>query len=228
MARDDKGLEAALWAVREGGKRFDDVAREHRGFFLSIAITIGRRWRQPGWVATEDTMQDVMLWAWVAIYRFEPGHPAAPSLTGYVFYNAFDKAKKEAHKLRKAKRSGNKADSNPSNFERPASALWGDDADRIADQRCAVEAEQEGRSERSRVLERVLACCARSDEERRLVVAAEQGGLLEDALLGDPHALAGVARALYGDAAASEHLESVIDASAAVAERVSFEFGVAA
>jgi DNA-directed RNA polymerase specialized sigma24 family protein len=176
-------FEASLRDVYEGRATFDQLAKAHRGHFRALAASVMRRWKQPVWVTLEDVEQDVLLGAYQAIWKYE--HGLGPTLSQYLVYNAYDKAKKKAHKSRNAVRSGNRADSNPGRMERGYGAVWGDDGDRRAEDRTASPATQED------ALDKVqrLARHARGPEDLRVIRAATQLDCVEEWLSGDDAAM---------------------------------------
>jgi len=126
--RIDDEHEESFALLRDGRITFTQFARRTATLWRRQAAILMRRWRQPAWVAREDVEQDMLLAVADFTWKWEPDR--GTTLGAYVVYNAFDKAKKRAHKARGAKLSGN-ADSNPSHAERPLSsyAKQGEDAD---------------------------------------------------------------------------------------------------
>jgi len=218
-------FEKTLWDVYEGRATFEDLMRKdrERKHFRNLAASIMRRWNLPAWVGLEDVEQDLLVAAWKKLWDYEPGRGV--TITGFLVYNAYDKAKKSAHKARGSIRSGNKADSNPSRAERCLSSFVrpGDeeDAGRWAEERTAQPARQEERVARAKILEGLAA----SAVERFVLRAAEQGDYLAELLAGDDHAVAECAERLIeskltGDCARREAVGAVVDAVSAVARRM--------
>lgn len=116
-------LERALWDLREGRISFTEFARESRPAWEALATYIARRWRLPSWGTTEDLVQELLLGAWEFVWKFEPC--MGTTIRRFVIYNAVDKAKKHAHRMRGASLSGS-ADRNPSHVERPLAAYTED------------------------------------------------------------------------------------------------------
>lgn len=219
-------LEKTLWDVYEGRATFEDLVRQDRQkkHFRSLAASIMRRWKLPASIAVEDVEQDLMLAAWLKLWDYEPGRGV--TITGYLVYNAYDKAKKSAHKARGAIRSGNKADSNPSRAERCLASFTspGEDEDgfaRWAEARLAQPARQEEQVARAKILDGL----GKSAVERFVLRAAEQGGFLADLMAGDDSAVAECAGLLIeskltGSRARREAVEAVVDAVSAVTRRM--------
>lgn len=191
--RTEFGTSLAL--VRDGRKSFDSFARETDPRWRGIARSIMRRWRLPTWHGIEDVVQDLLLGAHRAIRKYDG--TKGVSLEGFVVWNAYDKAKKAAHKARGAVRSGNRADSNPSRFERNASSFGfsSDEGDGLSeaeswlDSLLAVDGDQEDRTNRREVATLLRSLC-RSDAEHLVVEAI--------ASLGDI-SIAEVAAAIYAE-----------------------------
>jgi hypothetical protein len=195
-----QALDAGLLAVRDGRSTFNEFAVASRPHWTRLARTIARRWRQPLWTSPEDFAQELLLEASQRIWEWNPAR--GPSITGYVVWNAYDKAKKAAHKARNAVRHGN-ADSNPSrtevNFSRLASRGEEPDlADRRVELLTRVEPTQEARVEQVELYERVLRLC-KNARERAVVREAALAGLFEDALTLEMHALVECAQRIYAD-----------------------------
>jgi DNA-directed RNA polymerase specialized sigma24 family protein len=195
---------AALRAVYDGRATFDAVVREHRAHFRALAAQILRRWKLPPWVQLEDVEQDLLIAAWERLWDYDPAR--GTSIEGYVIWNAYDRAKKRAHKARGSKRSGNKADSNPSRFERGYAAVWGDDADRRSEEKSSIPAPQESGVQLHEA-EELVADCVRDLREWHTVRAAREMGELEELLAMQDDTLVRVAPAVYEDLDAREDCE---------------------
>jgi hypothetical protein len=148
-----------------------------------------------------------------------------------VRYNAYDKAKKIAHRSRKAKLSGN-ADVSAARFDRPFSAMFSreeaEESDRRIENLTPVSPDQEARVEQHELIARVYAMCI-NDRERHLVREAALAGLFEDVLALDEDALGELAHRLYDNPEArvdcrlgseASALRAAVDAAAGVAQRV--------
>jgi DNA-directed RNA polymerase specialized sigma24 family protein len=212
-------FEKTLWDVYEGRMTFDQLVCRERKHFRSLAANIMRRWQLPAWVALEDVEQDLLFAAWHKLWDYEPNRGI--SITRYLVYNAYDKAKKAAHKARGAIRHGNKVDSNPSRAERGVGVIWGDDADRRSEEITAQPAMQEQRVDRAQTLE----AYARSSVDRFVLRMGEQRGYLAEVLAGDEAALAECARVLVDDARMRE-LCGVSETSNAIEEVVKATIGI--
>lgn len=227
-------LDSDLLEVFHGRQAFDWLVARHRGYFRSLALTIGRRWRLPVWVAPEDVEQDVLVGAWECLWNYDATRGV--SISGYLTYNAFDRAKKRAHKARGAKRSGNKADSNPSRWEPSYSRVWGEHADRLVEERHSQPAEQEERLEYQWMVDALQRRCAETEVEREVVATAKRMGCLEEVMVLEPEALAALTVAMYRSAEVRMRcglrgergaLEAVVEAAARVAGRATRAFEAA-
>ena len=199
MVKHDQAFERGLWDVREGRETFAKFVRATRSTWEALAKYLLRRWRVGAWADQEDVVQDLLLGAWEVLWRYEPGHANAPTLGGYVVYNALDKAKKRGvHHYRGASLSGN-ADANPSHVDLLASQVWGDDADRKLDAAGTSPPEQEDAVSEREVITRALKT-TKSAVERRVVETAATTGEFRGFCVGDDLSLAICAQALYGDA----------------------------
>ena len=112
-------VRTAASGVKSGAISFDLFALQTKEQWRVFAADIMRKWPQPAWVELEDVEQDLLVGAWKAIQSHQAGRS---DLGGYVVWNAFDKAKKRAHKARNAYRHRG-ADSSPSRIERPTGLL---------------------------------------------------------------------------------------------------------
>lgn len=110
-------LEEELARLRAGEVTFSAFVQATRKNWRAVAHSIVRRWDLPTWTDVEDVEQDLLLAAWTMIDRYDPTR--GRSLKDYVVWNAYDKAKKRAHKARGALRHGGKEDRSPSRYERP-------------------------------------------------------------------------------------------------------------
>jgi len=227
MFRHDASFERGVVDVREGRVTFDVFARRQRAAWDAMAGYLMRRWRAGVWVDREDVVQDLLLGAWHAIFEWDPHHPSAPSLAGYVVYNALDKAKKRLHRYRGALLSGN-ADAHPSANEKLASQLWGDDATRRIEESATTPPEQEEAALEFEVARAAMVTSEKASERHAIEVARGLGEF-RAFLVGDDFALTRCAEALYGDEVARREcrlrssrqaLRSVVLASQSVATRL--------
>jgi hypothetical protein len=225
---EDKEFEQTLWDVYEGRATFDELTRgsKRRGQWRALAASILRKWQVPIWVSVDDVEQDLLIAAWLKLWDYEPARGV--SITGYLVYNAYDKAKKAGHKARGAVRSGNAADRNPSRCERSVTELWGhlgqageegELAQRRAENLTAQPAHQEDAVHRAQVLEGL----AKTRAERKVLELAERGGYLADLLAGDERALAECAEGFLrgtGPRAIERAVRVVVEAVSAIGQRV--------
>lgn len=226
MGKND-ALEVGLRGVRDGRKTFGEFARETMPHWRALARYLLRRWRVAPWASVDDVVQDLLLAAWEHVWKWDERHPGAATLSKYVTYNALDKAKKRIHTYRGASRSGN-ADCNPSRIMPSPSRLWGEDAERRAEELTSVPPSQERQVMRAERVGRLIdgACSAR---ERAVLRAALGNGELAEVLLGDDGALVRAALGVYsdGDARAAcrlrtrtQALRAAVEAAKSAGERV--------
>jgi DNA-directed RNA polymerase specialized sigma24 family protein len=107
-------------AVYEGRATFDAFVVRTRATWERLAEMIARRWALPAWVTHDDVVQDLLLGAWEAMWRWDAARTR--SIERFLVWCAVDKAKKRAHKARGAERHRG-ADGNPGRYERPLSAF---------------------------------------------------------------------------------------------------------
>ncbi len=189
----EHGYERHFRALHDGATTFDEFAAATAPLWRRLAAQLHRRWRMPAWHTQEMTQQNFLRAAWEFTWQYDAAK-AKRGLQAYVVWNAFDKAKKAAHKARGARLSGN-SDQNPSCIERPLSS-YGDDGGDDGDQAGAVErlmhasgsyvaADQEERliqrEERAADNARAWGCAATLRELRVLEVLAEADSLSEAA-----------------------------------------------
>lgn len=144
-----------------------------------MATYLARRWRPPSWLELEEIMQELMIGAWSAIWKWDPRR-AGPGQTlgSFVEWNAMDKAKKRLHKARGAKLSGN-ADANPGHSEIPLCMF--DATPGWVEGLSCVEPTQLVDLERVQDLVRAHAVCVDDRERIVLKFIAEMGDLVEGA-----------------------------------------------
>jgi DNA-directed RNA polymerase specialized sigma24 family protein len=201
-------FEAEARALYDGRTTFGEFAARTRGKWASLAKMIMRRWRLPCWASEEDVVQDLLVGAWVGIWRWDA---ARGGLERYLVWTAVDKAKKRAHRVRGALDLHRCPDRAPGRPERPISSVADDDT--WAEAILAAPPEQEGLAERALAERRALRACR--DRRERVVIRA---------LAREEDLAAGAVR-LYADPGARWHLALESEAHAAVvaadvAERV--------
>ena len=98
-------FDEAVLSVRDGRMTFDEFARVTHPRWLSLALYIMRRWHLPPAVEPADVVQELLLGAWRAVWKYEPHFGGTASR--YVVWNAVDKAKKRVHRMRGANLHGN-------------------------------------------------------------------------------------------------------------------------
>jgi hypothetical protein len=110
----DTLMESALHALRDGRIDFDFFAQATAPQWRALATRLFRRWTPPTGYSVEDTTQDLLLAAWSLVDKWDPTRGVP--IGRYVIWNASDKAKKQLHVQRGAKRSGS-ADRNQTRGE---------------------------------------------------------------------------------------------------------------
>lgn len=201
------GFEATARAVYDGRLSFEEFAAQTRAKWDRLAYMIRRRWRQPGWVTQSDQVQDLLLGAWEAIWRWDERR--TPRLEHYLVWNAVDRAKKRAHKARGASLHRG-ADGNPGRIERPL-AHYGEDVEDELVGRLAEPPQQDLLEEWQEMVADAAPAC---ESEAELAVVAA---------LAAERSLAGGARRLYRDSELrlrcgiedAAHAESVVATTAA-------------
>jgi hypothetical protein len=118
--------------LRSGRISFGQFAKRTARLWRTLAAQIRRRWQHPPWHGFEDTVNDLLLWAWVFVPEFDPSR--GQSMQRYVVWNAYDKTKKECHRIRGASHSRPAgASDNPdrarSRLERPLSSYGEEGSD---------------------------------------------------------------------------------------------------
>ncbi len=111
-------MDAPLLALRTGRISFQTFERRTRNVWAAIAKHILRRWRGPIAVSEQDIVQELYVSVWTFTGHWDEKH--GQSITNYVVWNAYDKAKKWLHQQRNAYR---RDDSSPSRCEMPFSAM---------------------------------------------------------------------------------------------------------
>lgn len=164
------GFEAWARAVHEGSESFDDFARGTGERWRRLAQMIHRRWAQPGWVTLEDVVQDLLVGAWEAIWKWD--RRRAPTIEGYLVWNAVDKAKKRAHKARGAVLHAT-ADRNPSRFD-IAMSCFSEDAEAAMMSECVVPPEQDVALEWADMVQRARGACRTEAEVLAVEALAEE------------------------------------------------------
>ena len=124
-------MDDALMALRCGRLSFEAFERRSRQVWTNVAEHMLRHWRAPAAVSVEDLRQEILLNVWIFVAHWDPqclGPDGKPvSISRFVTFNAYDKAKKWLHQQRNAYRRDDKA---PGRFERPFSTMRRhDDAD---------------------------------------------------------------------------------------------------
>jgi hypothetical protein len=168
----------ALWGLREGRLSFDEFALETRGRWTALAAYVARRWRLPAWGSTEDLHQELLLGAWEFVWRFEPC--VGTRIDKFVVFNAVDKAKKAAHRMRGASLSGS-ADRNASRIEKPL-ASFTEEGERAVLAILQEEADQVHAIERTEAMQHALSVCRTPSERKIIETLIRTGSLLQCAL----------------------------------------------
>lgn len=139
----DRRYEGEFLAVHRGEITFTVFAKRTDKLWRRLAAQIRRRWPHPPWHGFEDTVNDLLLNAWEYLTTQDPKRKWDPAKSAscqrYVVWNAYDKAKKECHKVRGASHSRPKGQSDnvdraKSRNERPLSSYGaeGSDDDEVA------------------------------------------------------------------------------------------------
>lgn len=190
---EERSYERYFRALHVGDITFDEFAKATMPLWRRMAAQVHARWRVPTWHSQEETVQNFLLGAWMFVWQWD--ERVGKSCQRYVTWNAYDKAKKLAHRARRARLSGN-PDRAPSHIERPLSS-YGDDGDDGGDQAHAVERlmheggaftppDQEQRlidaEERASGVQRAWGYSGSFAEARAMEVLATAGSLEEAAL----------------------------------------------
>jgi hypothetical protein len=93
-------LGSALRALHAKQITFSDFYRQTRVEWRRMSAALYKAYRLPPTVTRDDVEQEMLLWAWHAITKWDPHRPNAASLDGYVIWTAHEKAEKWIHKQR--------------------------------------------------------------------------------------------------------------------------------
>lgn len=104
-------MKKELEALRRKDITFDEFARRTSRDWDRLALHVWRKWRSkvPRGVALEDVRQEMLVWAWRAVGKYDPGK--GPTLQTYVVWMACSKAKRFLHEQRNALRRDDNAES---------------------------------------------------------------------------------------------------------------------
>lgn len=117
-----------LALIRDGRMTPDAFFKKTRSHWAGAAAYLMRRWRAPSWLEIDELIQELMLGAWLAIWRYEEGR--GKTIQEFVDWNAIDFAKKKFHKARGAGLHGS-PDRRLSRFEIPFTCFESDDGDGV-------------------------------------------------------------------------------------------------
>lgn len=217
MMSNENDFSVHVRALHDGRVTFNDFARSTRAHWERLALYIARRWRTPEWFAPADIVQELLLGAWLAVWKWDPARGGgAASLAKYVVWNAVDKAKKKAHKARGAVLSGN-ADASPGRalLERPISAR--ERPDDWLDVMHNAPPEQHERVEQRERYAALEAVCDSQRQRVALAALAVSGSLADAAVMlyEDP-----AARCAARISSPKQAAATVVETAYAVAERI--------
>lgn len=171
-------FDQAVLSLRDGRTTFDEFTRATKGRWQSLALYIMRRWQLPPAVEPQDVIQELLLGAWRAVWKYDASRGASPSR--YVVWNAVDYAKKKAHKMRGA--NMHSPDNSPGRpelvFARFRAAA--DDPEYFANM-MGTEPEQNERLEEADRVARAKDACADA-LERRVIDALARAGSVQAAV----------------------------------------------
>ncbi len=176
----NRSFDEQLVALREGYLTPQQFFAQTRVVWQRLAAYLLRRWRAPASYTQEDVVQELMFAAYEFVWRYDPQLAKGRTIGRYVEWNALDKAKKELHRARGCKLSGD-PDKNPSRIAIPLSAF--EVEPQGGDLWETIHSAQDAQIER---LQAVQAAQRRfSSERERLAVQvlAENEGSVEDAAL---------------------------------------------
>jgi hypothetical protein len=175
-------FERACEQVRDGEISGNDFIARTRDVWARLAVYVLRKWRAPAWFGQEDVEHQLMMSGWKHVWMYEPARAKGVTIGRYVVWNAVSEAKKELHKMRAAKRH-RRADSAPSRFDLPLSALVGEDSsvDELLDAIASVKPDQEDAVERAWAMKRALDACETPTERQVIRALGETGDFVDGA-----------------------------------------------
>lgn len=142
--------------LRDGTLSFVEFELATRERWESTARLLMRRWRIPSWVEVGDVVQDLLVGAWDAVWRYDPKR-STMSLGSYVRVMAFNEAQRHLHKVRGVDMHSCVG---ASNIDTPF-AVFSEEEIAGLESKSAVPADQHERAERSR---RMLEVCQSMEE----------------------------------------------------------------
>lgn len=113
----DEGMFSRRRRSREENARFAEFLAATSDHWDRLAKKVERFWELPSWLDAEDLRQEILIAVWTTVSRFDPSR--GKSINEYVIFQAFDRAKKCAHKARLGKRVHRGEASAPSRFDLP-------------------------------------------------------------------------------------------------------------
>lgn len=166
-----KEFEEALGKVHAGEIGYAEFFAVTRPRWLWLAKYISGRWRQPYWVTDEDLVQELMIGAWFAMWRYDARRGVG--LARMVVWNAVDKAKKQAHRWRGARKTGELGE----DFQRSTLEVLALDDEAAGDRSAfGAPADQEDILLRDEARSHALAMCGTADEREALESLFQEGG----------------------------------------------------
>ncbi len=109
MSSRHKLMAESVAALRAGTISFPEFQRRTLTEWTRVARWLMRRWETPDGVEEHDVVQELLLAAWHFTPKWDPKY--GTQLSGYVVWNACDKAKKWIHTQRRAARRDDSAPS---------------------------------------------------------------------------------------------------------------------
>lgn len=109
MSTRNKLMAEALSSLRAGTITFPAFQLRTKPDWQRLARWLLRRWDTPDGVEESDVVQELLLAAWTFVQKWDPAY--GTTLSGYVVWNACDKAKKWIHTQRRAARRDDSAPS---------------------------------------------------------------------------------------------------------------------
>jgi hypothetical protein len=91
-------VESAARAAREQEIDFDEFVKRTASWWRMRAGCLVKRYVLPQWFDVQDANQELLLWAWTAVYQYDPSR--GTQLGRYVDWNAMKRTVKTMQKVR--------------------------------------------------------------------------------------------------------------------------------